>query len=229
MELFSEEDRSQHSEKRLALITALAALITVAVVFLGGAWFLTRSGLLDALLGAATPPPDTGGTPTLLSLVQTRQPTAPPIVTATPRQTMTTSQPTLTPTPLAPAATPSPTPSSTPSPTATPTDPLAGKFVVEYKGCTPHGSNQGTVKGQIFDRNGDIIVGAEVRITLNGWAYDQPARSNGAGWYEFYLQNDLKVKIVSLRINGQEMPLAGNDLEFKAQGGCFEYVNLRQH
>lgn len=228
MDVFTEEDRSPHSEKRLALITALAALVTVAAVFLGGAWLLTRSGLLDALLGAATPPPSNNGTPTLLSLVQTRQPTAPLIMTATPRQETATLQPTVTPTPPS-AITPSPTLSATPSPTTTPTDPLAGKFVVEYKGCTPHGSNQGTVKGQIFDRNGDIIVGAEVRVTLNGWAYDTPARSNGAGWYEFYLQNDLKVKIVSLRINGQEMPLAGNDLEFKAQGGCFEYVNLRQH
>ena len=92
-------------------------------------------------------------------------------------------------------------------PSATPTrpDPLAGRYLVEYLGCERHGSGVGTVKGRILDRQGNVVAGAEVRITLNGWPYDTPVRSNEAGWYEFYLDKDLKVKIESLRIEGREI------------------------
>ena len=104
-----------------------------------------------------------------------------------------------------------------------------GAYAVEYLGCIKHGSGTGTVKGQVFDRQGDIVVGAEIRVTLNDWTYDRPGITNTDGWYEFYLDKDLKVKIVSLRIRGQEMPLVGHeDLVARSQGGCYEKINFRE-
>jgi len=233
MAYFGQQDQDRGGQGRGVLLVALVALVAVALALCGGTYFLYQSGAFDTLLSrepaaeaeitqvaaGSTPPEPT--TPA--------EPTARLIVTATPGTYATRPLPTREPTQaLAPTATPFP--SLTPSPTLTePADPLAGKYLVEYLGCKAHGSSVGTVKGRVLDRQGNIVVGAEIRVTLNGWPYDTPARSNEAGWYEFYLDKGLKVKIASLRIHGQEVPLAGHeDQEFKSQAGCFEHVNLRQ-
>ena len=211
------------------VVTALVLLALLAVaagVFLG-TYALARRGTFDALLRKRTP------TVVVIVFTPSPVPTATPtralsptpvlIATLTPKTTAPV--PTLT-IVLTPSSSPTPTVSPSPQPTV---NPLAGSFVLEYLGCDPRGSDIGIVKGQIFDSAGSIIVGAEVRIQLDDWAYDQPAVSNGEGWYEFYLQKGLKVKIVSLQINGEEMTLVGNeDQVFLSQGGCFEHVNLRQ-
>jgi len=229
--------------QRLLTTAAIIALLAVAVGVFGGMYALARAGTFDALLGR---------TPTRVVAALTRTPTAtslPPtaataseaatpshtlalVATMTPRSTAPVRTLTLASTGTLvapPSATPEPSPSDSPTPTAT-ADPRVGQFRVEYLGCDPRGSDIGIVKGQIFDAGGKVVAGAEVRVQLDGWNYDQPAISNGDGWYEFYLQKGLKVRIVSLRIEGQEMALAANrDQEFLAQGCCFEYVNLRQY
>jgi len=221
------EDYQQPTQRPL-LIIAIVALTVVVVAACVGIFVLYRVGAFDELLAVATPeptativPPTAAATPT-----NTPQPTI-LVVTATPKPTAIPATAAVT---LAPTITASA--SATPEPSATPTEepgPLAGTFTIEYLGCEPHGSDIGSVKGQVFDSEGDVIPDAYVWITLNGWPYDTPARSNGAGWYEFFLEKGLKVKIVSVVIDGKEVELVGNeDLEFKAQGGCFEHVNIRQ-
>ncbi|OGO04958.1 MAG: hypothetical protein A2Y73_08205 [Chloroflexi bacterium RBG_13_56_8] len=230
MERFQDYGRRDQSSN--VLLIALVALLIVAASLCGGVYFLFRNGTFDALLGReSSNEPTQAMTATNAPLIEpsaSPHPTAPLLITATPGLFATKPSPTQDPM-LALSATLPPTPYPMPSATPTPPNPLAGKYLVEYLGCEKHGSGVGTVKGRILDRQGNVIMGAEVRVTLNGWPYDTPGRSNEAGWYEFYLDNDLKVKIVSLRIQGQEMPLIGNeDQEFESQGGCFEYVNLLQ-
>jgi hypothetical protein len=216
----------------LTILVALALVAVAAGVF-ASAYALARRGTFDALLRHRTPtvvavltqrPP----TPTVRP-AHTVSPTSALAPTMTPKQTTPSSVTPPAPTStavLAATSSPTPTVSPTPQPTA---DPRTGKFLVTYLGCDPRGSDIGIVKGQILDSRGKILVGAEVRITLDDWTYDQPAVSNGEGWYEFYLQKGLKVKIASLRINGAEMPLLGEqDQVFLSQGGCFEHVNLVQ-
>ena len=140
--------------------------------------------------------------------------------------------PTCPPCPPEPPTVASP-PSETPQPistaTLTPLSSHPGQYLIEYIGCIQHGSSVGVVKGVIYDRDGNVIPDAEVHITLDGWPYDRPARSNGAGWYEFYLNNDLDVRIVRLVIRGEEVPLAGHeDLVLHTRPGCFEQANIRQ-
>jgi hypothetical protein len=216
-------------------VLALLALVAVAAGAFGGMYALARQGVFDDLLRRRTAtvvviaPPTATVAPTVTPTF-TLRPTLQIVATLTLRQPSppagSATAPAQTATPRAPTASPTATLSPTPVVTA---NPLAGKYRVEYLGCDPRGSDIGIVKGQIFDRAGGIVAGAEVRVQLDDWAYDQPAISNGDGWYEFYLQKGLKVKIVSLRIGGEDMPLAGReDQVFLAQAGCFEYVNLRQ-
>jgi len=226
--------RSATSRMRWSVVILISlALVAAAAGAFYGMYTLARRGTFDALLQRRTPTqvvvvsvPLPSAT---LAPTRTPSPTAVLVATITPRPVSSTTAvvvaPTLT---LLLTATSSPT--ATASPTQQPTtDSKAGKYVVTYLGCDPRGSDIGIVKGQIIDNKGRLVVGAEVRISLDGWPYDQPAVSNGEGWYEFYLQKGLKVKIVSLRINGEEMPLLGHeDQVFLSQGGCFEHVDLLQ-
>ena len=216
----------------IVLIVAVVVFVLVGAAVFGGMFLLARSGALDAFSRrnssvAVATARDAQPLPTRSR--QVTQPAAPAIVTATPTRPTPTPSPTRSPTAtVPPTRTPIPTSTQSPTPTDTP-NPYRGKYLVEYHGCVKHGSGVGTIKGQIFDREGNIIPGAEVYISLNDWAYDRPARSNAAGWYEFYLDNDLKVKIVGLWVNGQEVPLAGHeDVTLKSQPGCFEHVDIRQ-
>jgi len=221
--------RNARGKSWLAPLLAAFFLIVIGAAAFWGSFQLARSGLLDSILGTplppaaiSTPPPQpsrpptqpVASSPTMLVMTATPQATDSPTATELPATATSTSPATLT-----------------PEPTVTLTEtnrPSAGSFRVEYEGCVSHGSGIGTVKGVIYDRKGGVIPGAEVRITLDGYPYDQPAISNGAGWYEFYLEKDLYVRIASLRIQGQEVPLLGQEQEFESQGGCFEHVNLRQ-
>jgi len=232
MSSFDGEEFEEYREppQRPLLILAIVALTVVVVAACVGIFLLYRVGAFDKLLAATTPEPTATSVPATAAATATGTP-LPTIlvVTATPKKP--TAVPTTPAATLAPTITPAA--SLTPAPPATPTEeagPLAGTFTIEYLGCEPHGSDIGSVKGQVFDRDGNIIPNAYVWITLNGWSYDTPARSNEAGWYEFFLEKGLKVQIVSVVINGEEVELVGNeDLEFKAQGGCFEHVNIREH
>ncbi len=185
-----------------------------------------------------TPPP---------TLTFTPAPTATPIVivvTATPSDTP---PPTLTPT-LAPSDTPPPTatplPTSTstppptatrppkPSPTATPTRPPARPaFNVEYLGCQPHVFGLGSVKGQVFDRQGKVIRGAQVEIWIDGARWNDPAnpaKTNEDGWYEWVLGLNQKVRFVALYVGGRQVTLSPQNFEVLTQANCFQQVNFRQ-
>lgn len=221
--------RSSRGKSWLAPLLAAFFLIVIGVSAFWGAFQLARSGLLDSILGTPPAPAATSTLPPQLSRLPTQPVASSPTVLVPTSTSQATDSPTATELPATATSTPPAT--LTPEPTVTPTAtdrPSTGSFRVEYLGCISHGSGIGTVKGVVYDSKGGVIPGAEVRVTLDGYPYDQPAISNGAGWYEFYLEKDLKVRIASLRIQGREVPLLGQELEFESQGGCFEHVNLRQ-
>jgi len=234
--------QSNSSGKRiwLYLIVVFVLLAGVALAVYASLYRLARDGALDNLVPLVASPsamaaePVGGAAPSATPLPTVAvSPTTKPqllIITATPSVLPgATGGPTEAATEAASPATALPMPGPTLTPIPQPTTPvLLNRFVIESPGCVPHGAQRGTVKGQIFDRNGGVIAGAEVRVTLNDWAYDVPAVSNGEGWYEFYLDNGLEVKIISLRIAGEEMTLVGAERVFEARAGCFEHVNLRR-
>lgn len=111
------------------------------------------------------------------------------------------------------------------------TDPAESDFVVEYLGCEPHGLSLGSVKGQVFDRAGQVIVGARVEILLNGGRWNDPsnpATTNEDGWYEWVLALDHYVRHSALIVDGRRMSFAPRDLEVFTKSGCFHHVNFRQ-
>ncbi len=226
----------QAPSQRPLLIVAVVALTVMLVAACVGVFVLYRMGAFDELLAGTPPDPTATATAPAATLESVATETPLPTilaVTATPRIEAATRTPAITAAvTLAPTITPAVSPTPAETTTVTPTEepsPLAGRFAVEYLGCEPHGSDIGSVKGQVFDQDGNVLPNAYVWITLNGWPYETPARSNEAGWYEFFLEKGLKVKIVSMVVDGEEVELIGHeDLEFKAQGGCFEHVNLRQ-
>ena len=210
--------------------------------------------LLFALAGCGggqptpTPPP---------SAVEQPTPTSPPsaVAEAIPTNTNTPIPPTAThaPTPVpidtptatpVPADTPTPTdapthtpvavvtPTSTDTPTVTATaTPTELSFAVEYLGCKPHDFKLGSVKGQVFYRQGSVIPGAQVGIWIDGHYWDNPANpatANQDGWYEWVLARHQVVRFVALYIDGQEVAIYPQDLEVRAISWCFQHVNFGQ-
>jgi len=225
--------RGRDERERRALLVALVAFLSVTAAVCGGAYRLYEEGALSAVL-------ETNDRRALLLGAQT--------TTATATESLPTAFPTVTPrsaepTPAAAAVPVKPAASATPAATATATlvptprptdtltptpDPLAGKFSAEYVGCTTPGAS--AFKGRVYDRDGHIIVGAQVYVTLDGWRYDIAAVTNEAGWYELYLTDGQNVLVDRLVIAGEEQPLAGPTPEpVPVRPDCFQEMNLRQH
>ncbi len=141
--------------------------------------------------------------------------------------------PTATPLPppspsLTATQTPTLAPALSPTPTSTPTPPER-TFKLVYRNCTPHAQSLGSVKGQVLNKQGIVISGAKVRISIDGqdWKSDaNPATTNADGWYEWILQVDQKIKFVELTVDGQAVSFAPRDLEVKSTGGCFQRVDF---
>jgi len=109
--------------------------------------------------------------------------------------------------------------------------PGEAEFTLEYLGCVPHAFDLGSVKGQVFDGNGNVIVGAQVEMWLNGEKWDNPAnpaRTNEDGWYEWVITLDQNVRLYALYIDGRRVGFTPNDLNFVTLPACFHHVNFRQ-
>lgn len=125
-------------------------------------------------------------------------------------------------------------PTRLPTVTVTPPTPApTKKFFIDYKGCQPHASNLGSVKGQVFDAQGNVIPGAQVEIWIDGQYWDDPAnpaRANVEGWYEWVLGTDQMVRFVGLYIDGQPVPFESepDPFEVVAKGGCFQRIDFRE-
>ena len=106
---------------------------------------------------------------------------------------------------------------------------VAPHFSLIYKGCIGHNLRLGSVKGQVFDRNGRVIVNAYVEILVEGQAgVVPPARTNEQGWYEWILRPGQKVRFVSLTVNGRRVSFSPPNFEVEAKSGCFQRVDFVQ-
>jgi len=102
---------------------------------------------------------------------------------------------------------------------------------VDYQGCKLHGSDLGSVKGQVFNRQGKIIQGALVEIWIDGARWNDPAnpaKTNEDGWYEWTLGVNQQIRFVALYIDGQKVTMVPQNFEVTSQTKCFQHVNLRQ-
>jgi len=195
-----------------AILVAAAMLLILALLCVGA--FMMRDDLGRIWRDLLAPPPQVIVPPTV-------SPTSVPTrIAFTPTPAVSPSAP--------PTATALPAATPTPLPTHSPT-PIQRTFELVYRQCIPHGLGLGSVKGQIFDRNGRTIPGAKVRITINGYEWQSaanPATSNGEGWYEWVLEVDQKVQFVELIVDGESVPFSSPGFEVKAQGGCFQRVDF---
>jgi hypothetical protein len=196
-----------------SLLVGFAALLLVGISVAIGA-FLARDRLLrawDSLFAQ----------PTEIAVLPTATMTQIPM-TAMPTPTL---EPTHTATPTV-LATPSPAPTATTAATPTPT---GRTFKLVYLDCIPHGLSLGSVKGQVFDKGGNVIPGAKVRITINGYEWESdanPATTNSAGWYEWILEAGQDVQFVELVVDGRSVPFAPDDFEVEARASCFQRVDF---
>jgi hypothetical protein len=118
-------------------------------------------------------------------------------------------------------------PTVTPQVATSPTP--AQAFVAEYRGCRPHSSGLGSVKGQVLNASGDAIEGALVEIWINGAPWDSssnPARTNRDGWYEWVLSVDQTIRFVRLAVDGRDVTFSPTDLEVVTESGCFQQVDF---
>jgi len=106
------------------------------------------------------------------------------------------------------------------------------QFIIEYRGCIGGLSRGiGKVQGQVFDRQGRIIVGARVGIRIDGQWWNSPAnpaRTNEAGWYEWNLTPGQRIRFVSLEVGGRQVAFSPRDFEVDSVGGCYQHVNFKQ-
>jgi len=208
-----EQARPIRSGPSLCLLLALLGVL-LAVVVASVAAFALRERLAAAWKGFAS-------RPTQVSVEPTSTPTlAPPLATPTEPHTPSPTPPQV----VAPTVTSAPT--ATPRPAV-----VQPTFRLIYKQCVPHGSSLGSVKGQVFDKRGKVIVGAKVRIRINDfdWQSDaNPATTNGDGWFEWTLEPGQKVKIVELIVAGRPVPFSPLDLEVEARGGCFQNIDFAE-
>jgi hypothetical protein len=109
--------------------------------------------------------------------------------------------------------------------------PQRNVFAIEYLGCKSHAMTLGSVKGQIFDRQGNIMPGAQVEIWIDGARWNNaanPATANQDGWYEWILGLNQTVRFVALYVDGRQVTLSPQFLDVPTRSGCFQHVNFRQ-
>jgi len=104
-------------------------------------------------------------------------------------------------------------------------------FTIEYHGCVGHGSTLGSVKGQVFDKQGRVIQGAAVKIGIGGNEWNDPANpavTNEDGWYEWNLGVGQSVSFLQLYVQGQPVSFAPKPFEVQTISGCFQHVDFRE-
>jgi hypothetical protein len=120
-----------------------------------------------------------------------------------------------------------------PTPTTTPDSAIV--FSLENRGHRGIWVDTPVVKGQVFDRDGNLITGgrAAVGITVN-WEYTSsdkfrnPQPTNEDGWYEIYLSSGQRIQITKLFIDGREVTLRNTGGYWYAERGVWWYVDVRQ-
>lgn len=207
-------DRSRRIQDHSGALAVVGIVLVAAVLCIAA--YAIRDTLYGVWQGLVSEPTQDALLPTASATLVPMHATA----TATATATVTPSR--------SPAATQVPSPTPSPTVAATPT-PLERSFRLVYGQCIPHGFSLGSVKGQIFGKNGSVIPGARVKITINGYDWQSaanPATSNAAGWYEWTLEVGQKVQFVELTVDGKSVPFSPRDFEVEATGGCFQRVDF---
>ena len=207
-------ERSKRRRWSFGPVTVLALVLILALGMAIAAGILARDRLIRAWRSLVAEPTQVAVIPTITATqVPVRE-------TATP-----TALPSPSPSPTeAPTITLSPTPTQEQTPT-----PRQRTFKLVYRECVPHGLSLGSVKGQVFDKAGNVIPGAKVRITINGYEWQSdanPATTNSAGWYEWILEVRQKVQFVELIVGGISVPFSPQGFEVEARGSCFQRVDF---
>jgi hypothetical protein len=208
------ETRPQKRAGSCLLVAVASVVLLIAIVAIGA--FLMRDRLVDTWHSVF-------GQPTRIAVIPTAAPTAVP--------TQPPPTPLLTPSPSpSPTVTNPPTMTPTHAPTGTPT-PRQRTFRLVYEKCIPHALSLGCVKGQVFDKNGKVIPGAKVRITIDDYEWESdanPATTNSEGWYEWVLETGQRIEFVELIVDGHSVSFLPEDFEVKATGGCFQRVDFAE-
>ncbi|MBN1400453.1 MAG: hypothetical protein JXA74_06430 [Anaerolineae bacterium] len=120
-----------------------------------------------------------------------------------------------------------------PTPTTTPDSAIV--FDLVDNGVRDITVSNPVVKGQVFDRDGNIIANgrASVGVTINGEysssdEFRNPQPTNVDGWYEIYVSPWQVVRIVRLFIDDREVTLVGASRYWTAQSRQWWHVDLRQ-
>ena len=206
----------------LCLATLVASVLLALGILAVGA-FVLRDQLGSIWPRPAITPTDVTVSITPSATTALAESTRTPLPSTSPTE----AQQSITPPPVA-TATLRPTPELSPTPAPTPTS-AQRSFSLVYRGCTPHGQSLGSVKGQVLDKSAQVIPGAKIRITVDGydWQSDaNPATTNADGWYEWILQVGQKVRFVELTVDGRAALFSPQDLEVEATGGCFHRVDF---
>jgi len=204
------ESQYQKRPGSCLLAAVFAILLLIIVVALGA--FLMRDRLVDTWYSVLRQPMQVAATATV---PPTAQPTQPPP----------------TPMPLpSPSSTATETPTITPSPAPTQTaTPRQRTFKLVYQECIPHALSLGSIKGRVFDKSGEVIPGAKVRITIDDYEWESdanPATANSEGWYEWVLEPGQMIQFVELIVGDRSVPFSPQGFEVKATGGCFQRIDF---
>jgi hypothetical protein len=197
----------------LSLFAGFAGVLLVLAIMALGV-FVVRDRLLDMWQALFAEPTPVAAVPSPEATEVVGQTLAAPTLSPVPS---------LSPTPISlSTSTPSPTPIETPTP-------QQRGFALIYKNCVPHSLSLGSVKGQVWDKYGEVIPGARVRIMIDDYDWESdanPATTNPDGWYEWVLETGQRVKFVELIVEGESVAFSPDDFEVKATGGCFQHVDF---
>ena len=113
--------------------------------------------------------------------------------------------------------------------------PLAAPFYYKVNhGVRDITSGSPVVKGQVYDKNGQLITNgrALVGISVNGdytssTSFRNPLPTNADGWYEFYVSEGQTIRVVKLFVDGTEVNLDEDNAMWTAARYKWWHVEIR--
>ena len=108
------------------------------------------------------------------------------------------------------------------------------RYYLDERGVRDIPTGQPVVKGQVYDRDGNLITGGRARVGVevndNYWQtneFPNPFPTNADGWYEFYVGSDQKIRIVKLFVDDKEVPLENTIITWQSARRQWWHVDIR--